>query len=151
MSISIVWSSEFETGIDIIDQQHRRMFEYFEEIETAIKQRAPERVERVVRNLIDYAFSHITFEEGLMEKANYPLLDVHRKVHESFRTRVLAWAEKLQDGADPLRVAMEVRTDVGLWLINHITHEDKHYAPYVKKALAPGLVARMTGKLFGNG
>ena len=45
MGFEISWSSEFETGIDIIDQQHRRLFDYFAEIEAAI---ADELVDRAI-------------------------------------------------------------------------------------------------------
>lgn len=42
-----------------------------------------------------------------------------------------------------------MRTDVGLWLINHIKHEDKHYVALVKKNLDRGFASRMLGKFFG--
>ena len=38
MGFEISWSSEFETGIDIIDQQHRRLFDYFAEIEAVVRE-----------------------------------------------------------------------------------------------------------------
>lgn len=150
MGMEINWSQEFETGIDIIDEQHKRLFDYFHEIEQTIARDAPDEVAHLVRALIDYAISHNSFEEALMEKAGYPLFDAHRQVHKAFRERVMAWSDKLDQGADPLRIAREVRTDIGLWLINHIKREDKHYAPYVKKVMDQGLFTRLTRKIFGR-
>ena len=149
MGFEISWSSEFETGIDIIDQQHRRLFDYFAEIEAAIAAEASEQVSLIVRGLIDYAISHNTFEESLMEKAGYAMLAAHRQVHEAFRERANNYAVRLDQGADPMRVARELRVDIGLWLINHIKREDQHYVPCVKKSLDHGFVSRMLGKFFG--
>ncbi len=36
MSISFSWSSEYETGIDIIDSQHKQLFDYLDQVELAI-------------------------------------------------------------------------------------------------------------------
>lgn len=149
MSFEITWSSEFETGIDIIDQQHQRLFEYFSEIEDSIAAQSHERIDMVVRGLIDYAISHNTFEESLMEKAGYPLLDAHKGLHDAFRERAGNYALRLDQGADPMRIAREVRVEIGLWLINHIKREDQHYVPFVKKSLDQGFVSRMLGKFFG--
>ena len=118
-------------------------------IEAAIAAEASEQVSLIVRGLIDYAISHNTFEESLMEKAGYAMLAAHRQVHESFRERANNYAVRLDQGADPMRVARELRVDIGLWLINHIKREDQHYVPCVKKSLDQGFVSRMLGKFFG--
>lgn len=149
MSISIAWSEEFATGIDIIDQQHKRLFEYFEEIEQCIDASDGEGVEDICRGLIDYAISHNTFEESLMEKAGYAMRDAHHQVHEAFKDRCQNYLDKIDNGTEPLKVAREMRTDIGLWLINHIKREDKHYAACVKKSLDQGFVSRMLSKVFG--
>lgn len=148
MGIVISWSPEFATGIDIIDEQHKRIFEYLAEIDQAITTQSVETVEHVIHELIDYAISHNTFEESLMEKAGYPMLDAHHQVHEAFKARAHGYAQRLENGQDPFRLAREVRTDIGLWLMNHIKREDKHYAPFVKKSLDGGFVSRMLGKFF---
>ncbi|WP_455233153.1 bacteriohemerythrin [Geopseudomonas aromaticivorans] len=149
MSIAINWTADFETGIDIIDEQHKRIFEYLHEIDHAIAQRSHELIEHVVKALIDYAISHNTFEESLMEKAGYPMLDAHHQVHEKFKERANAYAQRLRNGEDSLRVAREVRSDIGLWLTNHIKRDDQHYVKYVKKSIDRSFVGRMLGKFFG--
>ncbi len=143
------WSSDYATGIDIIDEQHKRIFEYLNEIDTAIKAQSLDDVEHVVKAVVDYAVSHNTFEESLMEKAGYPMLEAHHKVHEAFKARVNGYLERLNGGEDCIRLAREVRSDLGLWLTNHIKRDDRHYVPYVKKSLDGGFVSRMLGKFFG--
>ena len=149
MGFVISWSAEYATGIDIIDEQHKRIFEYLAEIDHAIKAQSTSEVEYVVKALLDYAISHNTFEESLMEKAGYPILEAHHQVHEAFKARAQGYAERLNSGEDHFRLAREVRTDIGLWLTNHIKRDDKHYVPFVKKSLDGGFVSRMLGKFFG--
>lgn len=149
MAIAISWTADFETGIDIIDEQHKRIFDYLKEIDQAIAHRSVEPIEKVIRSLIDYAISHNTFEESLMEKAGYPMLQPHHEVHERFKERAHAYLTRFDKGEDPIRLAREVRGDIGLWLTNHIRCEDKHYVNYVKRDLEGGFVARMINKFFG--
>ena len=47
MAIAINWTAEFETGIDIIDEQHKRIFEYLKEIDEAISSKSVEQIEHV--------------------------------------------------------------------------------------------------------
>lgn len=148
MSIQISWSADFETGIDIIDAQHQRLFQYFEEIQQCLSSANGAKVESLCRGLIDYAISHNTFEESLMENAGYPMLEAHHQVHEAFKQRAYGYLEKIDQGVDPLKIAREMRTDIGLWLINHIKREDQHYVADVKRSLDKGFVSRMLGKFF---
>ena len=146
---SITWSDGLAVGHHIIDEQHKRIFEYLEEIDHAIKTRNADEVEHVIKSLIDYAISHNTFEESLMAKAGYPMLEAHHQVHEAFKARAHAYHERLGKGEETFRVAKEVRTDIGLWLTNHIKRDDKHYVSFVKRNIEGGFVARMLGKFFG--
>ena len=148
-TLSISWSPEFETGIDIIDQQHQRMFAYLEEINHAIATNDGGEVEKVIRELIDYSLCHNAFEESLMEQAGYPMLEAHRDVHLAFKVRAHSYAFQLSQGNDPLRLAREIRTDIALWLTNHIRHEDQHYVVFVKRSLCKNFVSRMLTRFFG--
>ena len=145
---TIRWSDEFAIGIDIIDEQHKRLFEYFDEIEQCIKINDNSNISAICSGLVDYAISHNTFEETLMKQAGYPMLEAHHQVHEAFKNRAYGYLEKINNGADPMKVARDIRTDIGLWLINHIKREDKHYAPFVKKSLDKGFVSKMLGRFF---
>src|SRR5690554_776244 len=131
--IDIAWSPDFEIGVDIIDEQHKRLFDYFAEIEEVIASGETEPLKLVVRGLMDYAVSHNSFEETLMEDAGYPMLDAHRRVHEEFKKRMYSYQQRLDGGEDAIKLAREVRLDIAMWLMNHLKREDKHYTPYVIK------------------
>ena len=151
--IDIAWNDEFATGIDIIDEQHKQLFEYFDQIQEMLGNKDIEQLPYVVQGLVDYAISHNSFEESLMRSAGYPVLDAHHQVHEGFRKRALNYKSRLDEGENPLVIAREARTDIGLWLMNHIRREDKHYVRYVQKFLNKqdkGTVRQAVARFFGR-
>lgn len=151
MSVTdLAWSNDYVLGIEIIDEQHKRLFSYLEEVDTAIKQGDKKMVETVVRGMVDYAISHNTFEETLMERAGYPDLAAHREVHNKFKERANKYVTRLENNTDPLKLGEQVRVFLGLWLISHVKKDDKDYAPIVRKSLKGKrpLIPAALAKLF---
>lgn len=136
--LDLRWSPEYELGIDIIDQQHKQLFAYFDEIDHALKTKNPYEVTMVVNGMVNYAISHNTFEESLMEQAGYPLLQAHRRIHNTFKERAQKYVDKLETGEDPFKVAEQVKIYIGLWLMSHVKNDDRDYAPYVRKITSKG-------------
>ena len=81
------WQDDLNTGIDIIDQQHRRILEYINALEGIGPQhpfRPSAEAGNVIDELVDYTMSHFAFEETLMEDAGYEFFNPHKKVHQIF-------------------------------------------------------------------
>ncbi len=133
--LDLAWSNDYVLGIDVIDEQHRRLFAYFEEIDDAISEGSAAKVTAVVHGLVEYAISHNSYEEELMLEADYPELEEHRRVHESFKARANKYVRRLENNTDPFKVAEQVRIYLGLWLISHVKQDDRDYVPYVKKII----------------
>lgn len=79
------WVPEYNTGIDVIDDQHRRILDYINEIDAIDVNADRERVKQILENIIDYTQSHFTFEESLQEEASYKYRVPHKRVHDLFR------------------------------------------------------------------
>ena len=75
------WVPEYNTGIDVIDDQHRRILDYINEIDAIDVNTDRERVKQILENIIDYTQSHFTFEESLQEEAGYKLTIVPNATH----------------------------------------------------------------------
>lgn len=146
--LNLSWSDDYKIGINVIDEQHKRLFAYFDELQAVIASGNPQGVAVIVNGLVNYAISHNTFEETLMEQARYPMLKAHHKIHETFKARANKYLRQLEAGYDPLKLAEQVRIYIGLWLINHVKQEDMDYAPYVKKIESGSLFAGLWKKLF---
>lgn len=129
------WDSSLDIGVDLIDSQHRRIMDYVNDLHEAIQNSDVDLVFEVMDRLKDYTFDHFAFEQQLMEKAGYPLLEPHIQVHQRFCSRVDELNTLLKNGSDPFGVARKTRTELCRWLIEHIKDEDQNYAALVRKAL----------------
>ena len=144
------WSRDLDTGIDIIDSQHKRIVEYINELHESQETLDRSKVGEVIEELVDYTVSHFAFEESLMEKAEYPYLDPHKRVHGLFIKKVGSFVERFKAGED---VTEELLTMLQRWLVNHIKNEDGDYADIVRNSMRKlkkekGWLARSLGRFF---
>lgn len=130
---TLTWTSELDTGIDVIDQQHRRIVEYINELHDArTSGHRQEDISRVLDELVDYTLSHFAFEESMQEEACYPFYKAHKKVHDMFTHRVGEYLERVKLGEDVLE---ELNHMLVNWLFNHIKRDDADYVGAVKATL----------------
>lgn len=96
------WVPEYNTGIDVIDDQHKRILDYINEIVEISDGTDRARVKQILDNIIDYTQSHFTFEESLQEEAGYKYRVPHKRVHDLFIKKlsliaiVLKWDNPLK-------------------------------------------------------
>ena len=154
--MTISWSPDLNTGIDVIDHQHRRIVDFINDLEAAQVLKDPQRIKQVVDDCVDYTLSHFAFEESLQEESGYKYFKPHRKVHELFTRKVSEYQERLALGDD---VSEELHAMLARWLVNHIKRDDADYVSAVKANIAPAAVAPVTEekkqtswfrKLFGK-
>jgi hemerythrin len=129
----LVWDSKLDTGIEVIDNQHRRIVDYVNQLEAAQGRGDRALVGQVIEQLVDYTQSHFSFEESMMEEAGYKFLKPHQKVHEIFIKRVTEFTVRAAKNED---VALELHSMLTKWLLNHIASEDHDYSGVVLKMLA---------------
>lgn len=128
--MALAWTAELDTGIDLIDSQHRSILDYINQLEQAHHRQDPAGVGQVLRELLDYTVSHFAFEESLQEEAGYRFVKPHRKVHELFTRRAREYIQRYDAGED---VAVEVHGMLSTWLISHIKRDDADYVGAVKE------------------
>lgn len=129
---AILWTRDLSTGIAVLDNQHRRIVEYINQLGAAIKQRDRAVVGVVLNELVDYTISHFAFEESLQEEAGYLYAKPHKAVHEVFIKRVAKLQEKHDAGED---VAVQLHSMLSTWLIHHIKRDDMAYVTEVKASI----------------
>lgn len=120
------WVPEYNTGIDVIDDQHRRILDFINEIGSTTDR---ERVKQILNNIIDYTQSHFTFEESLQEEAGYKYRVPHKRVHDLFIKRIESYRDRFAEGHS---IENELHEVLSKWLINHIQHDDADYVGAVK-------------------
>jgi hemerythrin len=123
------WTQDLETGITVIDDQHKRIIDFINELDDACRTGNADETSHVMEGLLNYTVTHFEFEESLQEKASYPFLKAHQRIHELFMKKVAAFRERASKGED---VAPELLNLLQGWLVNHIKGEDRDYIESVK-------------------
>ena len=128
-----VWTEQLNIGIDVIDQQHRRIVEYINQLDDArTNGLSQDEIIWLMNELVDYTISHFGFEESLQEDAKYPFINAHKKVHELFTKRIAEYQIKAERGED---VTKALNSLLVTWLFNHIKRDDSDYVETVKAHL----------------
>lgn len=126
----IVWNETYRTGIDVIDAQHRQLFDAINGLHDAMasgKGRA--HVTKTLSFLADYTVKHFTAEESLMKAHGYTGYAEHKKIHDLLVAQVNALVAKLTAGDVP---TLEVSDFLSDWLKHHIDEVDRRYIPFFK-------------------
>jgi hemerythrin len=127
------WSRSLETGIELIDNQHRELIKRIDALDLAIfKGTGKVELVRMLEYLASYVEEHFEAEEEMMMKVNYPDFTSHYEEHKKFKA---IYARILQEynikGADSY-LAMELDRQVRKWFEHHLMVTDAAYVPYCK-------------------
>lgn len=129
----LFWTDQLNVGIEVIDNQHRRIVDYINLLDEAnMGNLTREDIGTLISDLVDYTISHFGFEESLQAEAGYPFLKVHQRVHGLFTRRVSDFMERFEKGED---ITKTLHSMLVTWLLNHIKHDDADYVASVKKYL----------------
>ncbi len=143
----ITWDSAYDTGIEVIDTQHRQIVDYINQLHKAISTDDKNSIDRVFDSLISYCVSHFSFEESLMAEHGYQNTEGHRMVHKSFTESILRYKTEWDKEKD---VSRRLLNDLRVWLIAHIQKEDQYYAREIRNKLNKGWISKMLGKFFSD-
>jgi methyl-accepting chemotaxis protein len=127
------WDDQLLTGNDMIDDDHKQLFDYIGELHTAMrKSGGSEVIESVVARLVDYTREHFGREERLMatQGAAYPEREAHLAAHRTFIERIEEFQRRIAQRSGT--VSMDVLTFLRDWLVTHINKTDKAFAAHLR-------------------
>ena len=126
----MTWRDEYSVGVTEIDQQHRKLVNLINQLQTAVDYSTGEEFEReALDELVDYTKTHFSYEEDLMEQHGYPDFEPHRAQHQKMIKQV---DEVLAEYAVDKEAAMNDALDfLREWLIKHINGTDKEYSSFL--------------------
>ncbi len=151
----LVWTDDLNTGIDVIDGQHKRIVEYINKLHEARLNNDAKGIGDIIAATVDYTVSHFTFEETLIEDAGYEFIRPHKKVHQLFIRRVSEFKQRFDRGED---ISEELHGLLARWLFSHIRNDDAAYVQSVKSNILKitedksdnGWLARSFKRVFGG-
>lgn len=133
---AFVWDKRFETGIALVDTQHRGLVEILNTlIEGATAERGltREEVVQLLDRLVSYAAEHFRDEERLMANHGYEAsqAESHRQQHQDFARQVAAGRETLLQGEPPADFLEGLARFITSWLSFHILGSDMEMARHL--------------------
>lgn len=132
------WDTSFALGIDVIDQQHRKIFEHLLALENSVAKRDPWHILHFfMTQLAEYMKFHLAVEDALLEIIGYP----DRGDHSASHARLLEQLETLESELKRNAVGGSLVHFFEDWFVRHVLAGDRGYAAYVKREM-PALMAR---------
>ncbi|MDR0666555.1 MAG: bacteriohemerythrin [Campylobacteraceae bacterium] len=127
------WDSSYDIGIEAIDNQHRKIVQYINELHEAFVLNDKSIVKNTLSHITDYIISHFSFEEELMREAQFPQFIRHKSIHDNFVSNIGRYKIAFNEGRD---ITGQLMAELQIWLTHHILHEDKAYKECVQKMLS---------------
>ena len=112
---------EYYIGIDMIDQEHKQLFDYASEAYELLQEEFTpdkyDKIDAILEKLRDYTVKHFSDEEAYMESIQYKKIFTQKIQHQEF-------IKKLDEFIDQDEQIMDILNYLTDWLINHILHVD---------------------------
>jgi hemerythrin len=120
----IQWNDSFATGHELVDNDHKKLIEALNRLETALHSgAAKEQIGDIIAFLNSYAREHFAREEAHMLSVGCPAHAENKKAHAEFVAKLDGWVAKLGKGSSTA-VVVEVYRETSAWIRNHILKVD---------------------------
>ncbi len=133
------FTDRFKTGIELVDDEHRTLFEIIKETNDLIcAEHLHDKYDKIMEllaKLKDYTEFHFHDEEMLMERIGYPGLEAQKHAHAAFVERLVDIDLNTLDEIDNDQQSylLDLINFLISWLTNHILVSDKKIGEYVRQ------------------
>ncbi|WP_407312684.1 bacteriohemerythrin [Desulfosporosinus sp. SB140] len=122
------WKDEYSIGVEIIDEQHKHLFEIgnriYDLLENYLYVDKYDKIVEIIHELSDYTKYHFKSEEDYMIQIRYPKYLSQKVEHDDFIGKIeeidLKDLDKDQD-----KHIRDILTFVFNWVLEHILKKDK--------------------------
>ena len=122
------FSEEYMTGIDMLDREHRFLFEIteraYKEVRFGDSEKKLDEIMEILQELKEYTQSHFADEEEYMRSIHYEGLEEQKRAHTAFIGK-LEEIGKQSIKEDPQKYLESLVQFLLGWLIHHILNSDK--------------------------
>jgi hemerythrin len=117
------WESDFETGNEYVDLQHRFFVDLINRVGINFRQADDVAYkEMLINELRKYADFHFTSEENIASSCNLPGVSIHHQRHSELLEEFNHHAEDLSKGLKTVDEFLGFLTD---WFTGHTIYEDQ--------------------------
>jgi len=134
---TIQWDLTMATGVDAIDNQHKQLIKWLNDLLAAMSQgRGRTEIQAVLAKLGGYAVTHFAYEEDCMTKYHCPVAAQNAAAHQHFVATFNSLSEEYERTGATAHLVVRVESELMRWLTTHIKRTDTQLLPCVKGAEA---------------
>lgn len=128
----IEWTQDLTVGIDLIDEQHKMLFQHLSDLANAIEESQGEKkIASTLDFLVDYTHFHFSTEEKNMDKLDYRGTDYHKQQHQMFVITLNHLVEDFKEEGATRALTTAINVFLNNWLINHIQTVDVQFGKFL--------------------
>ncbi|OHW63252.1 bacteriohemerythrin [Andreesenia angusta] len=124
----LVWKEEYGIGVDLIDEQHKHLFEIGNRAYSILKDKLCidkyDKVAEVLEDLRDYTKYHFKTEEDYMLDIGYSNYFAQKVAHKDFVDKLDSYDLNSIDELTNKEIE-EILSFIFKWVLEHILKEDK--------------------------
>lgn len=132
------WDASIETGIDIVDTQHKELFRIGRAVEQLVITKCIEYDEKhllqIVCELREYVAYHFYDEEHLMETHHYSKLEEHKAEHKRFQELIMGIDLRLFDN-NTLEEVVKLKDLITQMVFQHMLSMDQEMANELREKI----------------
>jgi hemerythrin len=126
----IEWSPLLSVGVGRFDREHQKLINLINELHEAVGTgREREVVASVLRELVEYARTHLSNEEACLLLHGYADYPRHLAQHEGLRRSLSELFERFEREA---ATATDLMIFLRTWLLDHIVSSDSLYGEHLR-------------------
>ncbi len=136
------FTDKYKTGVDLIDTEHKRLFEIINEtyelIHDDFAHDKYDQIMALLGQLKDYTEFHFHDEEDYMTQINYPGIEAQKHAHESFIDKLVNIDIHELESMDnnQQQYLLDLVNFLVTWLSNHILGADKKIGEYSRHSIS---------------
>ena len=131
--MSVKWETEYETGVRLIDSQHKNFTQKLDKLIDAVeKGRGMVEVNKMISYLSDYIGSHFELEEKYMRDYKYPEIEFHASQHRKFRELFKEIKDEYVQKRLDSGFIKYCKEQIWVYFVEHITVIDADMARFLK-------------------
>lgn len=129
------WSSQYETGVQLVDTQHKVLFEHINKLEamTHSAHIPAGDVDRLVHFLEGYVVNHFKFEEQCMNRYHCPSHEENIQAHAAFLAAFGKLKAEYQVQGPTAAFLQKLHSAASSWIHQHILKVDIRLKTVVPK------------------
>ena len=132
MALRYELTNDLLTGNNLIDTEHKQLFDAINELMEACSQgTGRDKIMSTAQFLTNYVNKHFGDEEQLQVSSKYPNYPAHKQFHDGYKRQLSEATQELIKEGPTVKALGDLNRIVGV-LVSHIRTEDKKLARHAR-------------------